>query len=101
MLRLRIVASLSSFFLLRSACHDRFLKAFLPQNMLWSQSRVDGHCLAMIPLRQVISGREIIQMGGNRDTLVDADLGFPESIDDPLWSEALSGHLSPLLSLLD
>lgn len=55
----------------------------------------------MIPLRQVASGREIIQMGGNRDTLVDVCLGFPESIDDLLWSEALSGHLSPLLSLLD
>ncbi len=58
--------------------------------MLWSQSRVDGHCLAIIPLRQVISGREIIQMGGNRDTLVDVNLGFPEFIDDLLWSEALS-----------
>ena len=52
----------------------------------------------MIPLRQVISGREIIQMGGNRDTLVDVDLGFPEFIDDLLWSEAFSDHLSPLLS---
>jgi len=92
---------LTPFFLLRSACHDRFLKAFLPQNMLWSQSRVDGHCLAMIPLRQVISGREIIQVGGNRDTLVDVDLGFPEFIDDLLWSEALSDHLSPLSVLLD
>ena len=55
----------------------------------------------MISFRQVISDHEIIRIGGNRDTLVDADLGFPESIDDPLWSEALSGHLSPLLSLLD
>lgn len=72
----------------------------MPQNMLWSQPRVDGHCLAMIPLRQVISGREIIQMGGNRDTLVDADLSFPEFIGDLLRSEALSGHLSPVLSLL-
>ena len=52
----------------------------------------------MIPLRQVISGREIIRMGGNRDTLVDVDLGFPEFIDDLLWSEAFSDHLSPLLS---
>jgi hypothetical protein len=50
--------------------------------MLGSQPRVGGHCLAIIPLRQVNSGREIIQVGGNRDTLVDADLGFPESIDD-------------------
>jgi len=50
--------------------------------MLGSQPRFGGHCLAIIPLRQVISGREIIQVGGNRDTLVDADLGFPESIDD-------------------
>jgi hypothetical protein len=30
-------------------------------------ARVDGYCLAMIPLRQVISGREIIQIGGSRD----------------------------------
>jgi hypothetical protein len=55
----------------------------------------------MICLRQVISGREIIQVGGNRDTLADVGVGFPESIDDLLWSEALSDHLSPLFVLLD
>jgi len=69
--------------------------------MPWSQPRVDGYCLAMIPFRRVISGQEIIQLGGNRDTLVDVDLGFPEFIDDLLWSEAPSDHLSPLYVLLD
>ncbi len=54
--------------------------------------------LAAIPLRRVICGQEIGQMGGNRDTLVDVDLGFPQFIDDLLWSEALSEHLSPFLS---
>jgi len=55
----------------------------------------------MTSFRKVISDHEIIRIGGNIDTLVDVALGFPESIDDPFWSETLSGPLSPVLSLLD
>jgi len=69
--------------------------------MLRSQPRINGLCLAMISLRRVISGHGIIQIGGNRDTLVVAVLGFPEFIDDLPWSEVLSGHLSPLSVFLD
>ena len=69
--------------------------------MLSSQPKVDDWCLAVTPLGQVISRCEIIQVGGNRDSLLDVDLGFPEFIDGLFWSEALSDHLSPVLSLLD
>ncbi len=66
--------------------------------MLSSQPKVDGCCLAVTALRQVIPSREIIRVGSNRDTLIDVDLGFPEFIDGLLWTEDLSDHLPPFLS---
>lgn len=35
---------------------------------------------------------------GDRDTLADVDLGFPEFADDLFRSEAFSSHLSPFMS---
>ena len=48
---------------------------------------------------QVVLGDAYLSAGfGDRDTLVDVDLGFPEFVNDLLRSEAPSDHLSPFLS---
>ena len=60
--------------------------------------------LIVLPAPAIVSllGDTYLSAGfGDRDTLVDLDLGFPEFIDDLLRSEALSDHLCPLSVLLN
>jgi len=45
------------------ACRDRFVMAFLPRNVLCSQPRVDCPYLAVVSLKQIISGHEITRFG--------------------------------------
>ena len=62
-----------------------------------------GRCLIVLfaPATVSLLGDACLSVGfRDRDTPVDVDLGFPEFIDDLLWSEALSDHLSPLFVLL-